>query len=88
MSTFEQTAPEPVYQVTHWGDPNELMETSFGRISYHHWCSAECDRWKDKWRSAWVVEHPGNPEQGIPDGAIAIFTYLRYAQLTLKETEE
>lgn len=81
---------EPMFQVTEWGDPAEVINTTkHGKICYNHWCQLECERWGQKWRTAWVVEHPGNDALKIKPGSVAMFSFRRYmAAVTPLEGEE
>jgi hypothetical protein len=75
MSTY--TVPEPAYQVTDWAPPEEPIESQWGKLCYNHWLQAECSRWKEKWRDAWIVQHP--------DGRVAMFSLAKYMKLTVGE---
>jgi len=58
------------YQVTLWGDPDEVMMTQWQLLSYERWLECEQTRWAEKWRSAWVEQGTGEF-----DGCVALFTY-------------
>lgn len=71
------TVPEPSYQVTEWANPEEIIESQWGKLCYNHWLQTECSRWAEKWRTAWVVQHP--------DGRVAMFSLAKYMKLTVGE---
>lgn len=54
------------HQVTEWGHPNEMVRTCHGTIRYSSWLYAECERWANKWRRAYVRENN--------EGLVAMFT--------------
>ena len=56
--------------LTHWGRPEEVIDSGYGRISYLEWCNKEMERINRRESGVRIITRV---EQGEYDGYIALY---------------